>query len=83
MCALRREGKEKMTEAQRVKDFLSKEGNNEDLFSILVAAINLERRLYKRQDTIKALFRLRKSLEGVFGQDLPEVDEWGNDVKIE
>lgn len=51
----------------------------EEIVGIVAAALRLERALYAQDDRRSYLFRLRKSLEGLWGDDLPEVDEWGED----
>ena len=42
-----------------------------DLENVLRTALTLERKLYSREDTTDALFCLRKSLEAIWGHDLP------------
>ena len=48
------------------------EAEEGEIQEIIFAAINLERKMYQQGNTIQELFRLRKSLEGIFGNDLPE-----------
>jgi hypothetical protein len=45
--------------------------SREDIENALRAALNLEQKMYAREDTAEALFRLRKALEGIWGHDLP------------
>lgn len=49
----------------------------DEILDIVAAALRLEAALYDMEDSVAYLFRLRKSLEGIWGNDLPEVDEWG------
>lgn len=50
----------------------------EDLVSIILAATDLQRELYKSRCENRCggdkLFKLRKALEGIFGHDLPETE---------
>lgn len=51
----------------------------EEILQIVAAAIRLKAALYSQEEFGAYLFRLRKSLEAVWGNDLPKVDEWGRD----
>lgn len=54
---------------------LNPQTTENDLVEIIKTAVQLEGDLYAKRDTIKSLFALRKSLEGLFGCDLPYVDD--------
>jgi len=56
--------------------------DHDDLRRVFAAALALERAMYAKQETGPLLFRLRKSLEGIWGHELPLVDEWGNDSGV-
>lgn len=43
----------------------------DDMEEAIRAALVLMKRMYDESDTKDALFRLRKSLEGIWGHDLP------------
>lgn len=58
----------------RFKEGLQLSIEMSDIWSIVRASINLERKLYKNEDHSKELFALRKSLEGIWGHDLPNID---------
>lgn len=47
---------------------------------VVAAALRLVRAMYAGEDTTKFLFRLRKSLEGIWGHDLPELNEYGEEI---
>ncbi len=66
-----------MTERERLIQGVER-AEFEDILCIIAAALRLERAMYAEENTVDYLFRLRKSLEGVWGE-LPEVDEWGDD----
>ncbi len=51
----------------------------DEILGIVAAAIRLESALYGQEEFGPYLFRLRKALEGVWGNLLPRVDEWGED----
>ena len=62
-------------EIERVKNALQRE-DPEDLIDVIVKSIRLQRLLYSVQPWDQeihgpALFELRKSLEGIFGHELP------------
>lgn len=48
--------------------------DSDDLINIISAALAIERKLYAKEELGDSLFRLRKSLEGIWGHDLPEVE---------
>jgi hypothetical protein len=70
-----------MIEQERFSKGLQ-EASEDDVRHVFAAAIALERALYDGnvENTNSSLFRLRKSLEGIYGCDLPEVNEWGNNL---
>jgi hypothetical protein len=53
--------------------------DSQDIQSITAASLRLERALYDREDHGPFLFALRKSLEGVWGHDLPKLDQYGDE----
>ena len=54
-----------------------KSADPDEIQDIVAAALRLERAMYSGEDNGPYLFWLRKTLEGVFGQDLPRLDEFG------
>lgn len=67
-----------MNERQLVEEGVR--DNPENVLEIVFAALRLERALYDQEEHGRFLFRLRKSLEGVWGHDLPELDEYGKEI---
>lgn len=67
-----------MDERQRVEEGVR--DNPEDVLEVVFAALRLERALYSREEYGPFLFRLRKSLEGIWGHDLPELDQFGKEI---
>ena len=60
----------------RIRQTIQKHNNEEDIVEVFVSAISLQRSMYNQSKEAedKFLFRLRKSLEGLFGHDLPGED---------
>jgi len=46
-----------------------------DLEKVVRRALVLEKHTYAGRDTASSLYRLRKSLEGIWGHELPELKE--------
>ena len=65
-------------EKDRLRECLKK-ANLDSICDIAAAAIRLQDALYLREDHRKSLFHLRKALEGIWGHELPHVDEHGED----
>jgi hypothetical protein len=65
--------------SERVKRGIAN-ADEDDIFDIVVAAIRLEKAWYAEQDLGSKFFTLRKALEGIWGHDLPDVDENGDDL---
>ena len=73
-----------MTEdEQRFLNGVRNSNNSEQVLSIIASALrlecvlylSLEYTLYADEDSLAALFQLRKSLEGIWGHELPEIGE--------
>lgn len=60
-------------ELERTREGIAR-ASKEDIEEIIIAALKLEGAMYANKVT-NELFRLRKSLEGVWGHDLPTLFE--------
>ncbi len=59
-----------VVDEQRFMDGI-RDADCEDFEAVMRSALILERKMYSNENTVDALFRLRKSLEGIWGHDLP------------
>lgn len=53
---------------------VSEDINTDQVYDVLFAALRLEGVMYRKEEISNELFMLRKSLEGVFGHNLPDVE---------
>ena len=68
------------SDLERFKMGLNNPHNRDEVCEIVAAALALERTLYSREPPTKFIYRLRKALEGIWGHDLPTLDEFGNPI---